>query len=172
MVLLCLTLFSCQDQGTETLPLKTVLVSTDQQLFALIAHEQQSAPYALFPNADSVTSGTLNGSGAHQPLVRVSMNPTALGALRNGQLPAGSTFPDGAVIVKEIRMNGQAILYAVVYKEKNNPLGSGGWLWAEFNPDGTAAVSIAGRGSGCINCHTGDQGAAHDYIRTFERQLP
>jgi hypothetical protein len=170
MILLCVTLFCCQDQGSEIA--KTFVVSTDQQFFALVARERLAAPYALFPRADSVTSGTLIGSTAHQPVVRVSMNPAALGALNNGTLPAGMSFPDGAVILKEIRINGQASLYAVVYKERNNPLAGGGWLWAEFNLDGTAAVSIQSRGSGCVTCHSGQQGSMHDHIRTFERQLP
>lgn len=147
-------------------------IATDQQLFALVRTEQTVTPYALFPLADSVVAGTLNGSSAHQPMVRVTLNRTALGALSNGRLATGGSFPDGSVVHKEIRMNGQTTLFVVVYKDRSNPLATGGWLWAEFNPAGSAAFSIGNRGNGCVSCHEREQGPGHDRIRTFERQSP
>ena len=159
---------SCKDQGAENAPKQ---ISTDVQLFKLVTERQPFSSYVLFPNADSVTSGTLNGSTAHQPLVRVSMNAIALRALQNGRLPSGTKFPEGSIIFKEIRTsNGFATLYAVLYKESNNPLANNGWLWAEYSPDGAVAYSITSRGSGCIGCHSREQGPQNDFVRTFERQ--
>ncbi len=147
------------------------LVASDATLFEIVSVTQPFRRYALFPHVDSVTSGTLNGSTAHQPLVRVSMNATALGALHNGTLPAGTRFPDGSIIFKEVRTtNGRATIYAVIYKQSNNPLANNGWLWAEYRPDGSVLFSIAGRGSGCVGCHAREQGPRNDYVRTFERQ--
>ena len=169
LLLLVVVFLSCKDQGEETTPAR---VSTDADLFTLVTRTQPFTFYRLFPNADSITSGTLNGSTAHQPTVRVSMNAAAFSALQNGILPAGGTFPDGSIIVKEIRTNGQTTLYAVLYKDRGNAVAESGsgWLWAEYFPDGRVAFSITARGNGCISCHSSEQGPQHDFVRTFERQ--
>ena len=151
-------------------PAATVIAS-DAELFAFVTQAQPFAAYGLFPNADEITSGTLNGSSAHRPLVRTSMNATALGALRNGTLPSGTTFPDGSVIFKEVRTNGgTTVTYAIMYKSNDSRLAGNGWLWAEFNPNRTVAYSIANRGSGCTGCHSLERGPQNDFVRTFERQ--
>jgi hypothetical protein len=98
------------------------------------------------------------------------MNSTAYNALQGDTLAAGSAFPDGSIIFKQIRMSGQTVLYAVIYKDRDNPLAGNGWLWAEYSPTGSVAVSIATRGSGCTGCHSLEQGPLHDFVRTFERQ--
>ncbi|RPH34779.1 hypothetical protein EHM92_07440 [bacterium] len=168
-IILFLALLSCQRAQEPSSP-APLLISSDQQLFMLITQQQPFAGYRLFPNADSVVSGTLNGSNAHQPVVRVVMNPMGISALPEGRAPDGLSFPDGSVILKEIRIDGAASLYAVMYKERNNPLSSGGWLWAEFKPDGAVVFSIQKMGDGCISCHAREQGPQHDHVRTFERQ--
>src|SRR5262245_48521496 len=53
--------------GTQT------AVTTDAQLFALIATTDPFSAYRVFPNADEIAVGT----SAHQPLVRTSLNATA-----------------------------------------------------------------------------------------------
>lgn len=156
---------SCTDAGEQPLP-----APPDDQLFALFMQRDPFPAYTLFPRADSVTSGTLNGSTAHQPFVRVSMNAIALGALEGDTLPSGSTFPDGSTILKEIRTSGATVLYAILHKDRNNPLAGNGWLWAEYETDGTPYFSVTNRGAGCISCHSREQGPLHDYVRTFERQ--
>jgi hypothetical protein len=159
---------SCKDRGDEV---KIVAhIGSDAELFRLVTQAEPFASYTLFPNADSVTSGTLNGSTAHQPLVRVSMNTVAFGILQDGSLPQGTDFPDGSIIFKEIMMNSQTILFAVIFKDRTNSLAANGWLWAEFYPDGGTAYSITGRGNGCTGCHAREQGPQHDFVRTFERQ--
>lgn len=163
---------SCTDGGAESAGVFPIRISTDEDLYAYITTAEPLAAYSLFPNADSVISGTLNGSTAHQPFVRVSINEAARGALSSGRLPPRGSFPDGSVIVKEIRMNGTPMLYAVLYKEKENPLSAGGWLWAELTPAGSVVYSIRNRGGGCLPCHQREQGTEHDGIRTFERQIP
>ncbi|MBI5471928.1 MAG: hypothetical protein HY961_06240 [Ignavibacteriae bacterium] len=157
----------CADQGTTPPP---TTPTTDAELFALVTAKQPYATYPLFPLVDSVTSGTLNGSTAHQPLVRVRMNRVALGALRNGRLPTGLAFPDSSIIFKEILSGGTTQLFAVLYKDSKNPLAGNGWLWAEYSPNGNVLFSIDRRGVGCIACHSREQGPQHDFIRTFERQ--
>lgn len=160
----------CQDAG-EVAPSGGKL-SSDAELVALFLPGEQYKAYRLFPNADSVTTGTLNGSNAHQPMVRVSMNDEAFGHLASGRLPEGSAFPDGSLIVKEIRQGGPTTLFAVMYRDRQNALAGQGWLWAEYAPDGSVVASIQSRGSGCISCHSRERGPANDLVRTFERQRP
>lgn len=176
---LCIVLFltlillaSCREREAVTPPTQnTGIIVADSVLFKIITQTRPFSTYTLFPNVDSVTSGTLNGSTAHQPLVRVSMNAKAFAALQNGRLPANTRFPDGSIIFKEIRTNNAlASLYAVIYKESGNTLASNGWLWAEYSPNGAIVFSITSRGSGCIGCHSREQGPQNDYVRTFERQ--
>jgi hypothetical protein len=168
IVLSCIS--SCKDQGDPPPSLTREIISSDAQLFSVVTQVQPFTSYSLFPDVDSVTSGTLNGSAAHRPLVRVSMNATALGALRADTLPAGASFPDGSIIFKQIMSGGQTSLYAILYKDKNNPLAGNGWLWAEFLPDGTPFISLTRKGANCTGCHSLEQGPRHDFVRTFERQ--
>ena len=161
-------LSSCGDIGSDT-PVIPV-ISSDEALFRYVTRTDPFTFYTLFPNVDSVTMGTLNGSAAHQPLVRVRLNTKALSALRDGTLPSGSIFSNGSVVFKEIIMNGQTILYAVMLKDPAHPLSANRWLWAEYRPDGTIAFSVMSRGSGCVGCHSREQGPQHDFVRTFERQ--
>lgn len=141
-------------------------------LFQLITRTDPLTNYALFPNAEELAVGRLNGSEAHRSIVRVSVNARALGALQNGRLPAGAKFPDGSIILKEIRPRADApvTVYAVMYKDAGNPLAGDGWLWAEFSPDGTVAYSVSNRGTACTSCHQREQGPRNDLVRTFERQ--
>jgi hypothetical protein len=97
-------------------------ISNDTALFKLITQTELFSAYALFPNADVITSGPLNGSTAHQPLVRVSMNPRALGELRGGMLLAGPKFLDDSVILQEIgNSSGVTAEMTAIYKDSANP---------------------------------------------------
>jgi hypothetical protein len=156
---------SCKDQGDEAPSL-----SPDDVLFRHVTQVDPFPSYRLFPNVDSVTSGTLNGSTAHQPLVRVSMNALAYSALRGDTLPAGSRFPNGSVIFKQIIQNGSTSLYAVILKDSEHELSGNGWLWAEFYPNGVPFISVTRMGVNCTACHAREQGPQNDFVRTFERQ--
>lgn len=161
-------LSSCSDLGDD-MANRQARISTDAALYAHVTQTDPFAGYTLFPLADSVTSGTLNGSTAHQTLVRVSLNSVAAAALSGGRFSA--PFPDGSVVFKEIRnAAGQTQLYAVMYKDAANPLAGNGWLWAEYYPDGRAFISVTTRGVNCTSCHAREQGPQHDFVRTFERQ--
>lgn len=160
----------CHDAGEVAAP--AVTISSDADLVDFFTRQQPYRYYRLFPDVDSIVAGTLNGSHAHQPLVRVSMNDMAFNALSSGGLPPGSVFPDGSLIVKEIREGGRTALFAVMYKDRHNPISGQSWLWAEYEPDETVLVSIRSRGSGCIGCHSLEGGIQNDLVRTFERQDP
>ena len=146
-------------------------IASDADLFALVTKTEPFSAYRLFPNADEIASGTLNGSSAHRPLVRTSLNATAFGALQNGRLPNETAFPNGSIVFKEVRTeSGTTVTYAIMYKSPVNRLAGGGWLWAELSPSGTVGYSVSNRGAGCTGCHALERGVLNDLVRTFERQ--
>lgn len=147
-------------------------ITSDSALFRQISQTDPLQNYAVFPSTEEFTTGRLNGSDAHRTVVRVRINAVAAAALRNGKLPAGTSFPLGSVILKEIRAASGAPIsvYAVLYKDPTSAMAANGWLWAEFNPDGSSVYSINARGSACTSCHSLEQGRTNDLVRTFERQ--
>lgn len=165
---------SCGKNGssmTAPSPQPGGAINSDAGLFALLTQTQPFSTYTAFPNLDANTAGMLNGTGPHVPTVRVRMNAQAAGVLQNGRLPSGARFPDGSVIFKEIiTSSGDANLYAVMYKDRDNPLAGNGWLWAEYRPSGSAAFSVTSRGSACTGCHSLSDGPRNDSVRIFERQ--
>ncbi len=165
---------SCSDDRssiTAPSPQTGGAINSDAGLFALITQTQPFGTYAAFPNLDVNAAGSLNGTGPHVPIVRVRMNARALDALQNGKLPSAASFPDGSVIFKEvITSSGDANLYAVMYKDRGNPLAGNGWLWAEYRPNGSTAFSVTSRGSACTGCHSLNDGPRNDFVRIFERQ--
>lgn len=143
-------------------------ISDDAALFKLISRDEPYQSYRLFPNTTEISSGRLDGAGAH-PSARVRINTPAAQSLdSNGKLPSGGRFRSGSVIVKEITSGGQSGLLAVM--RRDGPNQGAGWQWAEFRPDGQVVVSTAGRGGVCIECHSRQQGPQNDLVRTFERQ--
>jgi hypothetical protein len=167
-VLPVLVFLSCVDLGKES-PQRPAIAS-DADLWSLIAQADPYSEYRAFPRADSVTTGTLNGSSAHRPAVSVGLNAVALGALRGGNLPEGTRFPEGSIIVKRIIVGDSTTLLAVVCKEQDNPHAGNGWLWAEFYPGGIPFISVQRGGADCTGCHLREEGSVNDLIRTFERQ--
>jgi hypothetical protein len=147
-------------------------VTDDASLFRLFTQADPVSGYVPFPDAEEFATGRLNGSEAHRPLVRVRLNARAAGALVAGRLPAGGRFPDGSLLVKEVRPDAAAAVdvYAVMYRDAASPLAGEGWIWAEFRPDGSVLYPVAGRGRSCTGCHARAQGPENDRVRTFERQ--
>ena len=145
--------------------------TADAALFTRVTESDPFRSYAPFPNLPGNASGILSGSSAHVPRIRVSMNALAMSVLRNGRLPSGATFPDGAVVFKEVLAdNGETSVYAVMVKDRGNALAENGWLWAEYRPDGETVFGLANRGNACTGCHALDQGSLNDFVRSFERQ--
>jgi len=156
-------------------PTATPTVATirdDIGFFQLITRDDPFTAYRNFPSTDEFTTGRLDGSEAHRPVVKVSLNSIAFGALQGGKLPAGARFPNGSVVFKQVLNNagGSPTLYAVMRRDEGGPVSGSGWQWAEYAPDGSVAYSISSRGGVCISCHLRQQGPQNDLVRTFERQ--
>ena len=146
-------------------------VMSDSDLFTLVTQTQPFAAYTRFPSLPTDPDGILTASSAHQPLIRVSVNATAAGALQNGKLPSGAKFPDGSIIFKEVLTSGRLpSVSALMYKDGNNTQAGNGWLWAEYRPDGGVVFSIMNKGDACTGCHALAQGRQNDSVRIFERQ--
>ena len=67
-------------------------VRDDAAMFRLVTQTDPFSRYTAFPNAEEFTTGRLNGSEAHRPVIRVSLNSTAAGALQGGRLPANGAW--------------------------------------------------------------------------------
>jgi hypothetical protein len=160
------------DDGTSPEPDPVERIDTDAELLDLVMQREPFTTFTLFPNTDSLISGRLEGSEAHQPLVRVSMNAKALTALVSDTLPDGATFPDSSIIFKEVRGSSTIFFYAVMYKDRDNPLAANGWLWGEYRSNGLDFPngSIQRSGANCVGCHSLEEGPGNDLVRTFERQ--
>lgn len=98
---------------------------------------------------------------------KLRFNQIAFDALdENEELPVGESFPTGSVIVKEV-YNGNALaLYAVIKKDPPHEDAGNGWLWAEYNTDGSPAYSVSNKGVSCIGCHSDTPN--RDLVRTFD----
>lgn len=144
----------------------------DASMFRLVSQTDPFTRYTVLPNAEEFATGRLNGSEAHRPIIRVSFNSVAAGALQGGRLPSGATFPNGSIVFKEIKPSATAAatLYAVMIKDTGNPLVGDGWLWAEYGPSGSVTYSVNSRGGACTSCHRREQGPRNDLVRSFERQ--
>ncbi|MEO7133194.1 MAG: cytochrome P460 family protein [Vicinamibacterales bacterium] len=147
-------------------------IRDDAAFFRQITQIDPLSRYTVLPNAEEFATGRLDGSEAHRPIIRVSLNAAAMGSLRNGRLAPGATFAEGSIVLKELRSSAAAStsLYVVMMKDSGNALAGDGWLWAEYGPTGSVTFSVSNRGSACISCHRRQHGPQNDLVRSFERQ--
>lgn len=132
----------------------------DKTLFA----EATATGYTFYQNKDSILSAA--GNSPHGKF-KLRFNATAQAALDStGELPTGSLFPAGSIIVKEVYSNTFINLFAVMKKESSNGNAGNGWLWAEYKTDGSAQYSISEKGGSCISCHSNNP--HRDFTRTFD----
>lgn len=98
---------------------------------------------------------------------KLRYNATAFSVLDStGELPIGSSFPTGSIIVKEIFSDTIISILAVMKKDPSNENAGSGWLWAEYRTDGSVVFGTGKKGDGCISCHGGTPN--RDLTRTFD----
>lgn len=152
-LLFLLTTLSCtNDKQAE---------GTDKLLYDMA---KESAGFTWYKNSDMLLN-TTSGSGHSFPYLRTRYNQVAATKLNDvGQISAGSTFPEGSLIVKEFHDDSRKLArYAVLYKEAGNAdADSKGWVWGYINADGTVAQEASKKGSGCSDCH--NQSGNIDYM--------
>lgn len=128
--------------------------------------EINSATYTYY--VGTPTPLPSSGNSPHG-FVRVKYNSTAFAALdTSGKLPAGASFPEGSLIVKDVysSANGDLTTYAVMKKSPSSKNAGSGYLWAEYKADGSNIFSTGKKGDGCIGCHSGS--GNRDLNRIFE----
>ncbi len=93
------------------------------------------------------------GSSPHGPF-KVRFNSTAYAALDTAiKLPVGNSFPNGSIIVKELYDGTTLTLYVVMKKQDDNKNAADGWLWSEYELDGSVLYSVGSKGNSCTDCH-------------------
>lgn len=135
------------------------VTDADNALYAEIT----AGGYTYYQNGNLLSGVSPSPHGSF----KLRFNATALAALDStGELPTGNSFPTGSIIVKEIYSGNSINLYAVMKKDPTNENAGSGWMWAEFNTDGSAAFSTGEKGDGCVSCHSGTPN--RDLTRTFD----
>ncbi len=127
--------------------------------------EVTSASKNYYQNANTLAAA---GNSPHGSF-KLWFNATAKAALdTTGELPSGSSFPSGSLIVKEVQSGGATSLYAVMKKDPASANAGSGWLWAEYNTDGSVVISVTKKGSdgSCVSCHSGNTN--RDLTNTFD----
>lgn len=135
--------------------------TTDATLYELA---KATAGFTWYKKSDGLLKKSA-GSGHTQPLLRTRYNAAAATKLDgSGKVVAGASFPDGALIVKELVDSANALsLYAILYKKTGDANADAkGWVWGYINPDGSVRISATQKGSACISCHS--QTGSIDYM--------
>jgi hypothetical protein len=87
---------------------------------------------------------------------------------QNGKVPAGKTFPNGSLIVKQVIKNNNIDLYAIMKKDSSSSVAGENWLWAEYERNGNVYYSVSRKGGSCIGCHS--TGTNSDLTKVFDLQ--
>jgi hypothetical protein len=146
-----LVIHSCKKEDKDT--------DADQALY----NEVKASGYTYYQNGVTLAGAPQSPHGSF----KLRFNSVANAALDStGELPAGSAFPTGSVIVKEVYDGSSLHLYAVMKKDPSNENAGSGWLWAELNTDGSTEHSTGKKGDGCVSCHSNSPN--RDFSRTFD----
>jgi len=100
--------------------------------------------------------------------MRVRLNPKALTAMNDSVSSLTSdAFPDESMLVKEMYdfKGGPLSGFVIMYKLRTGSDNNYGWLWGEYQSDGTPVYSVSKKGDRCIGCHLQTSNA--DLVRTF-----
>jgi hypothetical protein len=124
----------------------------DEELFELA---KETAGFVWYKNSSSLLSKS-SGSGHPQTSLRTRYNAAAATKLdANGKITANATFPEGALIVKELFENSTTVSrYAILYKKTDSPSADAkGWVWGYIDANGKVAEPASNKGKACISCH-------------------
>jgi hypothetical protein len=133
--------------------------TTDAQLFAEIS----ASGYTYYQNGNILAAASASPHGSF----KLRVNSIAAAVLdANGELPAGSSFPTGSIVVKEVYSGSTLTLYAVMKKVPTNKNAGSGWIWAEVKTDGNYVYSTMSKGDQCVSCHSASQN--RDLVRTYD----
>lgn len=162
-IILALTFISCSKEENNNNNTSNENELADQEIYK---RANNKTGFMYYNNiTDTLTAAA---SSPHKPFILVRFNDVALTVLgADGKLQAGKSFPDGSIIVNEIykKKGGPLDHIAVMMKKPEDINSESGWLWTEFNTDGSAKISAADKGSQCVSCHNGQ--GNRDLVMTF-----
>lgn len=144
--LLLVLIYSCKAD-------KVKATDTDIVLFDMA---KSTDGFSWYKNSETLLNKS-SGSGHPQPFLRTRYNSIAALQLdMEGKIIAGTDFPEGSLIVKELYDDASTLgRYAILYKQANNPdADANGWVWGYINANGVVAASASEKGSSCISCHS------------------
>jgi len=155
---------SCKKEENTLSSPPAVKNPTDAQIFALATG---AGPWTYY----KLSTDTLNrasGSGHTQEKLRTRYNSIAARQLdANGMVKSGAVFADSSLIVKELYSESQIQLYAVMMKMQSATNAGNGWLWVQYNPNGSVIYSVSNKGAMCTSCHS----SGIDYTRMNDSHL-
>jgi hypothetical protein len=126
---------------------------TDKELYDLA---KETTGFTWYKNSSALLNKS-SGSGHPQQFLRTRYNAIASSKLdANGKIIAGTSFPEGSLIVKELYDNATTLgRYAILYKKAASPdADAKGWVWGYINADGGVAAEASKKGSSCNGCHS------------------
>lgn len=138
-------------------------VVMDQTLVNLA---QNSTSFTYFRNSTDTLA--TDPSSDHGAFMRVRMNPRAVASMNDSVNNLNEAlFPDESMIVKEMYnfKGGPLTGFVIMYKLRSGSDSNGGWLWGEYQSDGTPFYPVSKKGDRCIGCH--QQSTNADLVRTF-----
>lgn len=142
---LIMTLNSCKKDAAVDL--------TDTELYNMA---KETTGFTWYKNSD-IKLNKSTGSGHSELFLRTRYNAIAATNLGlDGKIIAGTTFPEGSLIVKELYSDATTLTsYAILYKQANHKnADANGWVWGYVFTDGSVKAPSAEKGSGCISCHS------------------
>ena len=155
--LLMILVYSCKKETKTNNP----AINTDKLLYDL---SKSTSGFVWYKNSDVLLNKS-SGTGHVQSFLRTRYNAIASSKLDgSGKIIAGTVFPEGSLIVKELYGNATTLsLYAILYKKSDSPdADARGWVWGYINADGGVVDAASNKGRTCINCHS--QNGNIDYM--------
>ena len=147
-VLLCL-LVVVASAGCKHEPASSAL---DSELLELA---RASDGHVWYRFSDSLLPRSpLTGHG--EAFLRTRYDPTAAALLDStGKVLPDTTFPEGALIVKELWEDQSTLgTFAVLLKRPSDPAAdANGWVWGYIRANGEVRNSALDKGSACRGCH-------------------
>ncbi|GAB4319828.1 MAG: hypothetical protein Kow00127_12060 [Bacteroidales bacterium] len=135
-------------------------VDLDNQLFDEIVNP---AGWQWYQNRDTLQAAAPSPHGSFT----LRFNQTAVTVLDSTlELPVGSVFPEGSVIVKEAIKPGSTDILVVMKKSPSGDYAAGGWQWAEYYRNGEVFYSVSKSGDACLSCHQSEP--QRDLTKTFD----
>lgn len=133
--------------------------NSEQDLYEEVS---TTSGYTYYQNGDILSAA---GSSPHGSF-KLRFNSTAKSVLDTAnELPIGSSFPDGSIIVKEVYSGSSLTLYAIMKKNESSKFAGSKWEWVEYDSNGKTKYSLTKKGEGCVGCHS--TSANRDLTLTF-----